>query len=59
MIQCQSCARRFDERDAFERHKDAHRKCLTADEMRERGMVLLPAGVWMVRRQSFILGAER
>jgi len=48
--ECPTCGERFNSNSAFDKHRTgqygADRRCLTADEMRARGMVLRDDGFW-------------
>ena len=48
--QCPTCAEFFNSTAAFDKHRTGHfgrdRRCMTADEMRARGMVRREDGFW-------------
>lgn len=45
-LECQACGRRFADRAAFERHKDAQRQCVAVNEQYDRGLELGLDGLW-------------
>lgn len=48
--QCPACAELFNSNAAFDKHRTGRfgvdRRCMTAEEMRKRGMVLRDDGFW-------------
>lgn len=54
--QCPSCSQYFNSTGAFEKHRTGnfhHRRCLTVQEMTDKGMILRDDGFWIGSKNSF------